>query len=484
MNTKIEQICALSELDIFQKPLYQTSVNRYKYVSINPSGDIQKGALPMTFNINKSENEYIDLSNIYCYVKCSIRKIADNSLLAGNVAVSPVNNFMHSLFSEIQIIVNDKTEKPLITSNYPIKAYFENLLNFGSEGKSAHLQSELFIKDDHKNMNTITLSKQEVKSEVQPSSSQQSQSNNEVFNPTDRDAIMEQDDSTLELDIKTTSIVKYAANSGLVFRKKRFDGRDCKMFGKLHADLFSCNKFFPNTISNMSIIIRKNDDKFLIKGEESTAKLYTVQIDSIYLDVKKISIDNDVLLAHSATLTKGNNIILPYSKVVIDKRKIETQSKEVNLSNLYPDKLPKRLIIGFLANEASSSHIANPFNFELFKLKEIIFKIDNDTFRSFEFDEKFQSIKAYHSLFTDTGINLSDSSIDINFEEHSSGYGLMAVDLSRDGCGSDVHFNIDRKGTFDIYLKFADPLAAPIWAVIYNEYDSLLQIDNAKNVFI
>jgi hypothetical protein len=116
------------------------------------------------------------------------------------------------------------------------------------------------------------------------------------------------------------------------------------MYGKLHADLFSCNKYFPNTMSNLSIIIKKNDDKFLLKGEENTAKLYTVQIDSVNLDVKKVSIDNDVLLAsvaHSATLAKGNNIILPYSRVVIDKRKIETQTKEVTLSNLYFDKFPK-----------------------------------------------------------------------------------------------------------------------------------------------
>lgn len=484
MNTKIDQVCALSELDIFQKPIYQTSVNRYKYVSINPSGDIQKGTLPMTFNINKSENEYIDLSNIFCYVKCSIRKIGDNSLLASNVAVSPVNNFMHSLFSEIQLIINDKSDKPLITSNYPIKSFYENLLNYGSEGKSAHLQSELFIKDDHKFMNITTLTKQEVKNEAQTSSLQQNKVNKDVFNAADTDSTMNEDDgeSTIEVDIKTTSVVKYAANAGLVFRKKRFDVRECKMYGKLHADLFSYNKYFPNTISNLTIIMKKNDDKFLLKGEDNTAKLYTVQIESIYLDVKKVSIDNDVLLAHSATLAKGHNIILPFSKVVIDKRKIETQSKEVTLANLYPDKFPKRLIIGFVANEAASSHTANPINFEFFKLKEIKFKIDNDTFKSYEFDEKFQSIKAYHSLFTDTGINISDSSIDISLEEHSSGYGLIAVDLSRDGCSSEVHFNLDRKGTFDIELKFSDALSAPIWAVIYNEYNSLLQIDNFKNV--
>jgi hypothetical protein len=78
----------------------------------------------MTFNINKSENEYIDLSNIFCYVKCSIRKIGDNSLLASIVAVSPVNNFMHSLFSEIQKIINDKSDMPLIIlQNHFMKYY-------------------------------------------------------------------------------------------------------------------------------------------------------------------------------------------------------------------------------------------------------------------------------------------------------------------------------------------------------------------------
>ena len=69
-------------------------------------------------------------------------------------------------------------------------------------------------------------------------------------------------ESTIEVDIKT-SVVKYAANAGLVFRKKRFDARECKMYGKLHADLFSCNKYFPNTMSNLSIIIKKNDSIYI-----------------------------------------------------------------------------------------------------------------------------------------------------------------------------------------------------------------------------
>ena len=91
--------------------------------------------------------------------------------------------------------------------------------------------------------------------------------------------------------------------------------------------------------------------------------------------------------------------------------------------------------------------------------------------KNFEYVDYNSSEKAKTDLLD------KHSSIDISLEEHSSGYGLIAVDLSRDGCSSEVHFNLDRKGTFElnIELKFSDALSAPIWAVIYNEYDSLLR---------
>ena len=74
------------------------------------------------------------------YVKFKIIK-ADSHNLELNSNVAPVNNFLHSMFSGVDLYLNNK----LISSNsdtYPYRAYIKNL-SYNADSNSTHLKASV-----------------------------------------------------------------------------------------------------------------------------------------------------------------------------------------------------------------------------------------------------------------------------------------------------------------------------------------------------
>jgi hypothetical protein len=70
--------------------------------------------------------------------------------------VGPVNNFLHSLFSQVDVSLNGV----LITNSsntYGCRAYIENLLSYGPPAKKSQLTACLYIKDEAGKMDKADL---------------------------------------------------------------------------------------------------------------------------------------------------------------------------------------------------------------------------------------------------------------------------------------------------------------------------------------
>ena len=136
--------CVKSELDLFAVPSTQTSIECGNYVEYNPISSINDGT-PIEFVISGSGQDYIDLANTQLYVKLDVRK-ADNTLIANDSQVGPVNLLLHSLFAEVDVKLNDV----LITSTnntYAYRAYLETLLSYEEDAKLSQLSAALYAKD-------------------------------------------------------------------------------------------------------------------------------------------------------------------------------------------------------------------------------------------------------------------------------------------------------------------------------------------------
>ncbi|GFX11287.1 uncharacterized protein F54H12.2 [Trichonephila clavipes] len=100
---------------------------------------------PVEFHISGSAEDYIDLSQTQLYVKAKIVKV-DNTPITKDDTVGPVNLFLHSLFSQVDISLNNRVVSNFINT-YPYRSYIETLLNHGYDSKTSQLTAKLFYWD-------------------------------------------------------------------------------------------------------------------------------------------------------------------------------------------------------------------------------------------------------------------------------------------------------------------------------------------------
>lgn len=125
---KYASIATKSELDIFTVPPTQISIDSSQTNIYRPISTITDNS-PIEFCVPASGSEYFDPSHTQLYVLVKVVK-ANGSNLANDDNVAPVNNWLHSMFSQVDIGLNQKNTTSS-ANLYNYRAYIENLLSYG-----------------------------------------------------------------------------------------------------------------------------------------------------------------------------------------------------------------------------------------------------------------------------------------------------------------------------------------------------------------
>ena len=98
---------------------------------------------PIEF-IVKGSDDYLDLTNSYLHVQAKITK-ADGSPLdaADDNLVAPVNNWLHTLFSQVDISLNN-TNISTSTNTYGYRSFLETMLNYGKDCKDTQMGLSMY----------------------------------------------------------------------------------------------------------------------------------------------------------------------------------------------------------------------------------------------------------------------------------------------------------------------------------------------------
>ncbi|GFV68146.1 uncharacterized protein TNCV_1874281 [Trichonephila clavipes] len=136
--------CVKSELELFNLPGTQTVIQDGQWKQFQPLSNVFDNA-PVEFHISGSAEDYIDLNQTQLYVKAKIVKV-DNTPITKDDTIGPVNLFLHSLFSQVDVSLNDRVVSNS-SNTYPYRSYIETLLNHGYDSKTSQLTAELFYKD-------------------------------------------------------------------------------------------------------------------------------------------------------------------------------------------------------------------------------------------------------------------------------------------------------------------------------------------------
>ena len=141
------QECTKSELGLFSVPPTQVSLEKGHWVDHLPVSSVSDGG-PITFLCPGTE-DYVDLAKTILVVRAKVTK-ANGDDLDQDEKVGIVNNFLHSLFKQVDVFLKGKQA----TGTYAYRAYLETLLNYGPAAKRSQLKATMLYKDTSAKMDT------------------------------------------------------------------------------------------------------------------------------------------------------------------------------------------------------------------------------------------------------------------------------------------------------------------------------------------
>ena len=147
--------------------------------------------------------------------------------------------------------------------------------------------------------------------------------------------------------------------------------------------------------------------------------------------------------------------------------------------------LPKKIGVGCVCNTAYNGvYNETPLNFEQFNLSNNAAHIDgqSDTVSSRDLDFiNSVYLKCFHSMFGGAGKVNTGEDLDVSQTEYNKEYTLYAFNLATD---HDQVFEVYKRGSVRIYLKFNVALVHTVNVIVYAEYDNVIQIDSTRNVLL
>ncbi|XP_057329882.1 uncharacterized protein F54H12.2-like [Microplitis mediator] len=129
-------------------------------------------------------------------IKIKAKIVQPNGKVDEKDFVGPVNNFLHSMFNQVDVFFNQKMISPP-NNAYAYRAYMETLLNYGVDAKKSHLKMSLWSMDTRGHM----------------------------------DAVVAQENTGLDERIAYSS-----------------KGKEFELMGNLHCDVFNQDKFLLNGV--------------------------------------------------------------------------------------------------------------------------------------------------------------------------------------------------------------------------------------------
>lgn len=421
-----------SELDLYYVPPTQTAIEEGHYDDILPHSSYAT-ADNIRFDIPGDSTHYANLAETELYILGRIMVKGSPELgIESQVKLGPVNNFLHSLFSQVNINISNQNVE-ISNSSYSIRSYLENLISFNKVEKPSILAGDLFEKDDFGEFDNFTIE-------------------------------------------ASTSGNANKVNSGYLKRREKFlNARQVQLQGKLHCDLFTMNHLMVNSTS-ISIVLKKNEPKFYLMGEPEL-KNYVFVYDDCFLRIRRQVISPSVMSALSG-LNEEFTFKYPIKRVVIKSFVIPETSVKVTLPKICEGILPRRIVIGFLKTEAyDGSYAYSPFNFENLGIKTMFLKVNSKSLpntNGLKFDFT-------NNLYLDGYKSISKLSkdLDITFAEYKSGYTLFSFDLNPD-ISSSTHYSPLSDGVIDLEFTKEKAHSLSYTCICYLESDNIIQLNKHR----
>ena len=441
-NANLLPVFHKTEADLFSTPPIQSSVVDGKWVTHTPINTLP-GCNHVEFNIKGEGSDYVDLNSSFVRLVVKVTDSRDGTNIDGQCQVAGVNNFLHSMFNNVSLLLNDV---PVTQSNvnYAYRSYLTKVLSYGAEAGKSYLQSEGFFKDTAGHMDTLAVG------------------NN-------------------------------YPNKGYKSRKELVsESREVELKGRLHVDMFQQGRLLMNGV-NIKLVLYRSPDDFCLIGQAVNAQgqhdwektTFGVEILEAYLDLRKVTLTPTMALQHVEALNT-QTAKYPIKRVVPRTYNIAAGRKNHTERGLFTGQLPTRLTIALVDNEAYNGVITrNPFNFHHHNCNSISLMVDGKAIPVSPMQMDFPRGKymdAFLGLAVNTGQYGSDEGNMIHRNDFGKGYAVYVFNLKPDLDAEEEHISSFNRGDVDISLTFSTEIQHTLTVITMAEFDNTIEIDRFRQV--
>ena len=418
--------CAKSELNYNDLPPIQRVIEDTYTTSLGPVSTLDQTS-PLVFHISGSDTDYLDLSNTVLNLKCKVTDAAGAGISDTNYPkTSLVNNVLNSLFSQVDISMNE-TLVSQSTNLHPYRAYIETLLSYDNQAKNSFLQLQGWA--------------------------------------TDEAGVFDNDE-----------------NDGHTTRRSWISGgKELSLRGKIHSDVHFLNHLIPNGI-DVRITLTPAKPSFVINSFESTAADFKIEITRAALEVCKVKISDAEQLRIEKLLAK-DNLYLPVTHATIKSFAIPAGVQVYDIQSLYQGQLPSKVICGLVKDTAvNGAYAENPFSFKNQNIGYISLYVGGKQIPSQAFTPRFDKkdcARSYASLFEALG---TDGGHDLTLDEYINDNCLFCFDLSPDKSSGSFHTSGRKSGNIRASIQFREQIANTVSLIVYAQFDNTLSINRFRSI--
>ena len=468
--------CEKSEVDLFSIPPTQLSLEKGRWIEYRPLSSVQNNDSAITFVIAGTD-EYLDLSKTILVVEGKVVPGTGGDLSTGQASIAPVNNFLHSLFRQVDVYFNGKQVTPAM-GTYAYRSYLETLLNYDVSAKQSQLSSAMYYKDTAGQMDEAG---------SLPSSMT-------IKNVTAVTSASNGSDATLTTE-NVSIPVPGTGNQG--FAKRHTFIENSKKFtlsGPIFTDVFMSDRLLINML-DLKVVLNRSYNEFCLMDKNSTSKNPKVELTDVVLKIRKVKVDQ-AIRDSTEILLKQTPAIYPVRRVVCKALSIAPGLPNVRLDNIFSGLVPTSFVFGLVdSNAYTGEYGKNPFNFKHYDISTITLSVNGEEIPFKQLRLKFPNpsdteskkktvdfIQAYNTLFSGTGKMFSNMGLDITRDDYPHGFTLFAFDLTPDMCNTADYFNTVQRGTLSVDLTFEKDTPEAISMVCYSDFENIIRIDSERNV--
>lgn len=421
------------EAELFSLPHTDTTVENSFYAEYKPLVNITDNDAKIEFRIVGNPSQYLDLFDHFCYLRVKVVN-GDGSDLDASLSISTANLFMHSLFSQCDVSINNQV---VSTSNncYMYKAYLETILSYGRDWTNSQGTSALFYCDTNKG----SLS---------------------------------------------------AANTGYKQRQAFISqSTPVELIDKLRFDLATQHRYILNDTS-VTVSLTRIQETFPLLYTFAAAKDNThpkIKFLDASLFVRKHVLYPSIVMSHQKLLEAGHNARYPVKKTEVKFFSIPSSSQSFIEENVFLGSVPSRIVLCLVPSKGFvGDYGINPYVFNHYNINYISLCVNNVPYpikgMNLDFDNNIYLLP-YHLLYCSLGIAGENEGLTIDRQKFIEGSTFFAFDIDQSS-SSGSSLQLEKSGSVRIEIKFAKALTEAVNCLVYSEHQKIVEIDKYRQVSV